>query len=474
MIEKTKYYLAVDLGASSGRHILCHIENGKLITEEIYRFENGAYVNENETLCWDVDKLFDEIKNGIKKCAEIGKVPLSMGIDTWGVDFVLLDKSGKRIGNAVSYRDSRTEKAIPYVEAIVSERDLYKRTGIKKAPFNTIYQLAAIKCDCPEQFEDANYMLMLPDYFNYLLTGKAFAEYTEATTTGLIHAKTQNWDSEIISALGFPRGIFAEIRRPTEIIGQLLPEIAQEVGCNTQVVLTAAHDTASAIMAVPCSSEDAIFISSGTWSIMGTENREADCSEKCRSLGLSNEGGYRGVNCIKNIMGLWMIQQVRHEYDDRYSFEELCAMAEKSEIDSVVDCNDNVFLSPKSMRGAICEYCNNNGMQIPESAGDFARIIYRSLAKCYAESVKQFEELTGKKYSAIYIIGGGSNAEYLNQLTAKYSNKTVFAGPSEATSLGNVAAQMVASGELESLKEFKELMVNTFEMKEFNSEREEK
>ena len=473
MIENIKYYLAVDLGASSGRHILCHIENDKLITEEVYRFENGAYSNENGTLCWDIDKLFNEIKNGMKKCSDIGKIPLSMGIDTWGVDFVLLDKSGKRIGDAVSYRDNRTEKAIPYVENVLSESNLYKRTGIQKASYNTIYQLAAVKCSCPEQLESAERMLMLPDYFNYLLTGNAFAEYTEATTTGLINAKTQNWDDEIISELGFPRKLFAEIRRPAEKAGYLLPEIEREIGFNTQVVLTASHDTASAIMAVPCSGENNIYISSGTWSIMGTEIKKADCSEKCRTLGLSNEGGYKSVNCLKNIMGLWMIQQVRHEYDDMYSFAELCDMAEKSDIESMVDCNDISFLSPKFMRGAISEYCKNNGMQIPKSAGDYAKIIYRSLAKCYAESAEQIEKLTGEKYSAIYIIGGGSNAEYLNKLTAEYSNKSVFAGPAEATSLGNAAAQMLAGGEVKNLNDFKRLVVNTFEIKKYNSERKE-
>lgn len=470
MTEKKNYYLAVDFGASSGRHILCCVENGRLVTEEVYRFENGA-VNKNGTLCWEIDRLFREILNGMKECAALGKIPVRMGIDTWGVDFVLIDKEGRRIGDAVSYRDGRTEKAVPYVEQIISESDLYRRTGIQKAPYNTIYQLAAVKMTNPEYLESARHLLMLPDYFNYLLTGTLAAEYTEATTTGLINASKKDWDMELIAKLGLPKKIFCPVKKPGEKAGRLLPEIKNTVGFDTEVILTASHDTASAIAAIPYGDHhNAVYISSGTWSLMGIETDAPDCSENCRSLGLSNEGALNGINCLKNIMGLWMIQQVRHEYDDRYSFAELCDMAEESGIDSVVDCNDNMFLSPESMRGAIDEYCRKHLMQVPESAGDYAKIIYTSLAKCYSESAEQIEKLTGKTYSSIHIIGGGSNAGYLNRLTAKHSGKTVCAGPSEATALGNIAVQMIETGDIQSINDFKQLVSNTFEIKTIDTE----
>ncbi len=465
MTEKTNYYLAVDLGASSGRHVLCHVKDGRLETEVIYRFENGAVRNEDGVLCWETDRLFDEILNGMKKCRDMGKIPISMGIDTWGVDFVLIDKNGMRIGSAVSYRDERTEKAVPLVEAIIDEAELYARTGIQKAVYNTIYQLMAVKQKNPKHLENAEHLLMLPDYFNYLLTGNASAEYTEATTTGLVRADTGKWDTELIARLGLPERIFCDIKKAGESAGGLLPEIIENVGFDTEVILTASHDTASAIAVIPYREKKSVYISSGTWSLMGIEAEEADCSEKCRESGLSNEGGFFGINLLKNIMGLWMIQQVRHEYGDKFSFSELCDMAEKSVFDAVVDCNDNMFLSPKSMRGAIDEYCKRHYGKTPENAGDYAKIIYISLAKCYAENIKKIEELTGKKYDSIHIIGGGSNAQYLNRLTAKYSKKTVCAGPSEATALGNIAVQMLAKGEIRSIESFKRLVSATFEIK---------
>ncbi len=438
------YYLAIDLGASSGRHILGRYEGSEPVIEELHRFPNGA-VKTGKNLCWEVDRLFGEIKSGLKKCTEVGKVPISIGIDTWGVDFVLIDKDGKRIGDAVSYRDTRTEKAMPYVHGIISDEELYSRTGIQRQSFNTIYQLAALKLDDPTALDEAEHMLLLPDYFNYLLTGKIMTEYTNATTTGLINAKTGDWDGEIIERLGIPRRIFTEIYKPTTVAGRMKDDIADEIGFNADVVMTASHDTASAIMAVPEESKDGIYISSGTWSLMGISADNADCSRRCGELGFSNEGGFNGINCLKNIMGLWMIQQVRHEYDDKYSFAQLCDMAEKSEIESVVDCDSDEFMSPESMRGAIDKYCSDRNLPKPETPGDYAKVIYTSLAKCYAGCAGRLEELTGRKYDRIQIIGGGSNAVYLNKLTERFSGRTVCAGPAEATAIGNIAAQILAA-----------------------------
>lgn len=438
------YYLAIDLGASSGRHILGRYEGSEPVIEELHRFPNGA-VRTGKNLCWEVDRLFGEIKSGLKKCTEVGKVPISIGIDTWGVDFVLIDKDGKRIGDAVSYRDTRTEKAMPYVHGIISDEELYSRTGIQSQSFNTIYQLAALKLDNPTALDEAEHMLLLPDYFNYLLTGKIMTEYTNATTTGLINAKTGDWDDEIIERLGLPRRIFTEIYKPTTVVGRMRDDIVDEIGFNADVVMTASHDTASAIMAVPEESKDGIYISSGTWSLMGISADNADCSRRCGELGFSNEGGFDGINCLKNIMGLWMIQQVRHEYDDKYSFAQLCEMAEKSEIESVVDCDSDEFMSPESMRGAIDKYCSDRNLPKPETPGDYAKVIYTSLAKCYAGCADRLEELTGRKYDRIQIIGGGSNAVYLNKLTERFSGRTVCAGPAEATAIGNIAAQRLAA-----------------------------
>ncbi len=455
-----KYYLAVDIGASSGRHILCHIEDDLLITEEIHRFPNGAKRDENNVLCWDVDKLFEEILAGMKKCADRGIIPESVGIDTWGVDFVLVDKNGERIGKAVSYRDSRTEG----VNLNISDSELYSRTGIQKQKFNTIYQLAYLAKSKPEQLQKADKMLMLPDYFNFLLTGNAMQEYTNATTTNLVNAQKRDWDLEIIEKLGLPKNIFLPIKSPSTVVGNLKPEISEKIGFDTKVVMTASHDTASAVMAIPSerAESDVIYISSGTWSLMGIERSVPDCSEKSRAANFTNEGSYEyRFRYLKNIMGLWMIQQVRHELSDKYSFAELCAMAEQSQINTLVDCTDEAFLAPDSMMRAIAEYCGNNGLQAPVLPEDFARVIYRSLAVCYKNTAEEIERLTGKKFGTIHIIGGGSNADLLCRLTAKFTGKTVCAGPSEATAYGNLAAQLISDGRYSSLSEARSAIKNS-------------
>lgn len=459
-----KYYLAIDIGASSGRHILCHLDEGRLVAEEIHRFENGPKQNEKGVLCWDVERLFEEIVSGMKKCKKAGKIPVSMGIDTWGVDFVLADRFGEIIGDSVSYRDKRTDNVmIP-----ISESVLYRSTGIQKQKFNTIYQLAYLKEQFPEQIESASHMLMLPDYFNYLLTGNVMQEYTNATTTGLVNAEKCDWNYEIIGELGLPEKIFTKISRPGTLAGCLKKAIADNVGYDTKVILTASHDTASAVMAVPSNREDIIYLSSGTWSLMGVERKCPDCSEISEKYNYTNEGGYDyRFRYLKNIMGLWMIQQLRHELDDKYSFSELCCMAEQSDIDVLIDCGDDSFLSPDSMKEAIVEYCKEHYLQVPETVGDFARVIYRSLALCYQKTVEELEKITGKTYSAIHIIGGGSNADYLNRLTAEFTGKPVYAGPSEATAYGNIAAQLLAGGEVGSLQEVRKIIRESCELRSY-------
>ena len=286
-----KYYLAIDIGASSGRHMLASVADGKMQLEEIYRFPNGMD-NVNGTLCWDVKRLFTEIKNGLKKCKELGKIPVSMGIDTWAVDYVLLDKDDRILGDTVGYRDSRTDGMDQKVYEVISQSALYERTGIQKQMFNTIYQLMAVKEQHPEYMEQAESLLMIPDYFQFLLTGVKKMEYTNATSTQLIDPKTNDWDYELIEMLGYNRKMFRPVSMPGTVVGNFTKEIQEEVGFDCKVVLPATHDTGSAVLSVPTNDDNAIYISSGTWSLMGIERKEADCSMASMQANFTNEGGY--------------------------------------------------------------------------------------------------------------------------------------------------------------------------------------
>lgn len=455
------YYLAIDIGASSGRHILGSIQDGKLMLEEVHRFENGFH-DKDGTKCWDTDNLFAQIKAGMRRCAQLGKVPVSMGVDTWGVDYVFLDKDGQRLGNAVAYRDDRTTGMDEKVYARIPEDRLYARTGIQKQLYNTVYQLMAVKEQTPWLLEQAQTMLMTPDYYHYLLTGETAAEYTIASTSQLVSPVTKDWDWELLDTLGYPRRIFAPMRRPGTVLGCLTEEVQREVGFNCQVVLPPAHDTASAVLAVP-SEEDAVYISSGTWSLMGVERAEADCSPVSKAHNFTNEGGYDyRFRYLKNIMGLWMIQNVKKECGDRYSFAQLCDMASREQISSIVDCYDNAFLAPENMSEAVRDHCRETGQQVPNTPGELAAVIYNSLAKCYADTVQEIESACGKHYDCIHIVGGGSNASYLNALTAKYTGRTVYAGPTEATAIGNLLCQILAAGGLENTAAAKKCVRDSF------------
>ncbi len=465
------YYLAVDIGASSGRHILAHMENGKLQLEEVHRFFNGMSEKDGE-LCWDFVTLFEEIKTGLKKCKELGKIPVSVGVDTWGVDFVLLDKEDKVLGNTVGYRDSRNQGMDEEVYKIIPEKELYARTGIQKAIFNTIYQLMAVKKKHPEYLEQAKTFLMVPDYFHYLLSGVKSNEYTEATTGQLINPYTKEWDLELIEMLGYPTDIFQKISVPGTVLGDLTPEVQAEVGFNCKVVLPATHDTGSAVLAVPSNNPDTVYISSGTWSLMGVERMEADCSPASYAHNFTNEGGYQyRFRYLKNIMGLWMIQSVKKELKEEkgidISYGELCAEAGKQTIPSIVDANDERFLAPKNMTKEVQAACAESGQPVPETAAEIASVIYNSLAKCYANTIEEIQEITGKTYDSISIVGGGSNAEYLNELTAKYTGRTVYAGPTEATAIGNLMVQMMAAGELTDLAAARDCVFESFAVKTY-------
>ena len=465
------YHLAVDIGASSGRHILGHVEEGRIVLEEIYRFENRLHPRGGR-LCWDLEALFGEVAAGLAACKAAGKIPATMGIDTWAVDFVLLDKSGRVLGDTVAYRDGRTAGMDRRVEEKVSPEELYARTGIQKQIFNTIYQLMAVREQEPELLEQADRFLMVPEYLNYRLTGRMENEYTNATSTGLVNAREKTWDRELLHRLGYPEHLFGTLRMPGLKLGGLLPEIREKSGFDCTVLLPATHDTGSAFLAVPAKEEGGLFLSSGTWSLLGVENPDPITSEESRKLNFTNEGGYRyRYRYLKNIMGLWMIQSVRRELSgtgEKVSFAELEAAArEASGFPSRVDVNDGCFLAPESMTDAVKAFCARTGQRVPETVGELMACIYRSLAQSYAETVRELGALTGRRYTALNIVGGGSKDGYLNELTAQAVGLPVYAGPAEGTALGNLMVQMIETGELPDLEAARKAERRSFTIQEY-------
>lgn len=460
-------FLAVDIGASSGRHIAGRLENGLLRTREIYRFPNHT-VRRDGHLCWDLEALWEHVVEGMRRCKEEGFTPDCVGVDTWGVDFVLLGRDGKPIGRTAAYRDARTQGMDARVAQIIGEKDLYGRTGIQKQIFNTIYQLAAVREQTPEVLAESTRFLMIPDYLHYRMTGIARNEYTNATTTQLVKAGETGWDHELIALLGLPDGIFGTISMPGTALGSLLPEVRERVGYDCTVVLPATHDTGSAVLAVPAEGNDFLYISSGTWSLLGTESRRVCASHAAREANLTNEGGYEmRYRVLKNIMGSWMIQSVRNEAGRKQTFDELCEAAQQAgNFSSLVDVNDPSFLAPESMTAAVRHYCGTHGCPVPETTGELMRCIYRSLAKSYADAVEQLRTVTGRGFDRIHIVGGGSKDWYLNGLTARATGLPVFAGPVEATAIGNLTAQMLHAGLFGSVEEARACIRSSFPITE--------
>lgn len=456
-----KYYLSIDIGASSGRHILSSVQNGKLVLEEVYRFENGMTQKDGH-LVWEYEKLFSNIIAGLKECKKLDKIPVSVGIDTWGVDYALIDADGKVIGDVYAYRDGRTEEPIKKVHEIIPFETLYKRTGSQFQIYNTIYQLYTDKLS--GKLDKAERFLMMPDFFNYLLTGVMKNEFTNASTTGLMSAKTRDWDMETVKELDLPEKLFKELSDPATLVGNLKPEIAKEIGYDLKVVLPATHDTASAVMAVPEIGQP-LYISSGTWSLLGIESPVAISTEEALKENFTNEGGYeRSTRFLKNIMGLWMIQCVRREYNKKYSWGDFVTLSkEVKDFDSIVDVNDNSFLAPASMIEAIKDYCRKTGQKVPETPGEIALCVYDSLAVCYKRAVETVERVTGYKFDTIHIVGGGCQNAYLNELTAKRTGRRVVAGPVEATAIGNALSQLLYDGAVKNINEAKELVKVSFD-----------
>lgn len=456
------YYLAIDLGASSGRHILGWLEDGVMRIEEAHRFPNGPKRVDGQ-LVWDVDELFRQILIGLERCRESGRIPVSLGVDTWGVDFALLDKNDNRLGEAVSYRDGRTEGMDEEVLSLVDETELYRRTGIERLIFNSIYQLHSVRKFRPGLFEQARTFLTMPDYLNFLLTGMKRNEYSEATTTQLVNAVKRDWDWELADRLEFPRRLFQKIAFPGETLGGLCPEIRERLGFDVRVVLPPCHDTESAILALPDISGDVIYLSSGTWSLMGVERERPDCRVECMRSAFSNEGGYGGRICFhKNIMGLWLVQSIRSEIGDGVDYDDVIRMAEAGSCASIINVNAPEFLAPESMTEAIRRHCRERGLAVPESHGDVLASAYASLAESYATTAREIERLTGRTYSTIQIMGGGCRDRLLNRLTGERTGKNIAVGPVEATAIGNILAQMLADGLFSDLDEGRKTVAASF------------
>ncbi len=460
-------YLAVDIGASSGRHILGWVSGRGLCLEEVYRFENRL-IRKGGKLCWDMGRLEEEVLRGLARCRELGKIPDSLGIDTWAVDYVLLDGEGRPLGDALSYRDSRTQGMDRLVEKAVPPKELYARTGIQKQPFNTVYQLMAEKVQSPQNLERAQRLLLVPEYLAFRLTGRQESEYTNATTTGLVNAQGKTWDGELLNRLGYPRRLFGELRQPGFSLGGFAPKVRRRLGFDCQVVFPATHDTASAFLAAPAQAGSAI-LSSGTWSLLGTELPVPVLTEESRACNFTNEGGYRfRFRYLKNIMGLWMLQSLRREAGEGVAFPQLEQAARAAAgFPSRVDVNHKGFLAPASMGEAVRALCRETGQAVPESLGELAACVYHSLAESYAQGIGELSRLTGRTYTAVNILGGGSRDGYLNQLTAGAVGLPVYAGPVEATALGNLLAQMLAQGEFSSLEEARAAVRRSFPLKEY-------
>lgn len=450
------YYLAIDIGASSGRHILGYIDNGRLKLEEIHRFENYI-TNQNSTLVWDIEHLVNEVKKGIANCKEIGKIPCTVAIDTWGVDYVLLDENKKEIKPCYCYRDSRTNAVIDEVESLVSPAQLYAKTGIQKQNFNTIYQLYADKKN--GKLLNAKYFLMMPEYLSFKLTGVCKNEYTNATTTGLVNAKTKTWDNDILSALDLPSELFGALNTPSSLVGDLSAEVQRIVGFNSTVIFAPSHDTASAVCACPMQDDD-LYISSGTWSLIGTEITQPILSDNARKLNFSNEGGidYR-FRFLKNYMSMWLFQNIRRNLNKSMTYDEMMTLAMNCGEYKYFDVNDSTLVAPKNMIEAIGKLIGSDDL------GFILNSAYHSLAKSYSEAMTEIEAVTGKRFNAIHIVGGGCQDEYLNALTRDYTGKDVTAGPIEATATGNIVSQIMHDKKI-SLATARDLIKNSFDIKE--------
>ena len=467
-------FLAFDFGASSGRAILAKFDGEKLTLEEKHRFSNDP-VNINGDLHWDVLRLFFEIKQGILKCANSGDRDIDcIGIDTWGVDYGLLDKNDKLLENPYHYRDTRTEGMYDEAFKLVPKAEIFKETGIAFNWFNTVFQLLSAKINGDVALENAKTLLFMPDLFNYFLTGVKKTEYTIASTSQMFNSEKHEWSYDMLKKLGIPTDILTDVIYPGQIVGKIKPELAEELGiAEVPVVAVASHDTGSAVASVPVvDKKDFIYISSGTWSLMGVELDEPNTSDEAMKYNFTNEGGVnKTIRFLKNIMGLWLIQESRRQWDREgtlLSFDELEQQARAAEpFASLIDPDYPAFQTPGNMPKRIREYCAKTGQKVPETKGGIIRCIAESLAFRYRYTIEGMEEVTGNKYNVVNIVGGGIKDKMICQFTANATKRVVNAGPVEATSIGNIIVQGIAMGAIKDLNEGRKIVRNSFDIAEY-------
>ncbi len=447
-----KKILAFDFGASSGRAMLASFDGKTISMEEIHRFSNDP-VKLNGVFYWDILRLMFEIKQGIVKAVNNGGFD-AIGIDTWGVDFGLLDKDGRLLENPIHYRDERTVGMIEAAAEVVPKSEMYSRTGCQFARLNTLFQLYSLRKQRPELLDRAETMLFVPDLMAYFLTGVKKAEYTIASTSQMINPETKQWDKELLEKLSIPTSILPEIIAPGTPYGLLSDEICEELGAKkVPVIAVATHDTASAVVSVPNTGNDFVYISCGTWSLFGTELPHPVINEKAEEHNFTNEGGYGGkIRFLKNIMGLWLIQESRRQWiregaDVSYGDLEREALAVEP-FKCFIDVDDPSFETPGNLPKRVQDFCARTGQYVPQTRGEIMRCIYQSLAMKYRWTLENLIDVTGKKYDAIHMVGGGTKDNLLCQMTADFCNVKVIAGPIEATATGNIAVQLISLGEL--------------------------
>ncbi|MBT3389006.1 MAG: rhamnulokinase [Chloroflexi bacterium] len=465
-------YLAIDLGAESGRTILGTLSAGKLVLHETHRFANQP-VRLPNALHWDILRLWAEIKTGIAATVKDGVQLDSLGVDTWGVDFVLLDKDGNLLANPTHYRDARTDGMLEEAFVLMPRSEIFANTGIQFMQLNTLYQLLAmLKADC-SLFEIAKTFLTIPDLLNYWLSGKLTNEFTNATTTQCFNPQTKAWSSSLLDAMGIPEHLFNPISEPGTVLGGLQPSVAEETGAEgVQVVVPACHDTGSAVVAVPAENQDFAWLSSGTWSIMGAEVTEPVLGEKALEYNFTNEGGVFGTwRLSKNIMGLWIVQECRRTWQSSgqdYSYDAMTKLAAESDpFIAVINPDDDIFFHPGDMPQKIQSYCKKTGQRVPQSHGEILRVALESLALKYRWALGRLEELAGREFAPIHIIGGGTQNRLLNQFAANATGRMVVTGPIEATAIGNVLMQAIGMGHLESLADAREVVRNSFDVEKY-------
>ena len=458
-------YLAADFGGGSGRVIAGFLLHGKLELEEVHRFPNRQ-VKLGNHVYWDFPALFEDMKTGLKLAAQKGYNVKGIGIDTWGVDFGLIDKHGNLLGNPVCYRDARTDGMPAEVFKVLDEKKHYADTGIQVMAINTLFQLYSMKLNQDSQLELARQLLFMPDLFSYFLTGVANNEYCIASTSELLDAKQRNWSQETIRTLGLPEHLFGEIIQPGTIRGTLKEDIARETGLGTvDVIAVGSHDTASAVAAVPATEYPIAFLSSGTWSLLGVEVDQPILTEEARQAQFTNEGGVGGrIRFLQNITGLWILQRLMSEWKARgeeQNYDIIIPQATEAKIDTIIPVDDTAFMNPENMENALVNYCREHELQIPQNKAEIVRCVLQSLAFKYRQAVEQLNRCLPSPIRQLNIIGGGSQNKLLNQLTANELGIPVYAGPVEATAIGNILTQAMAKGEIADLHELREIVIHS-------------